>query len=270
MLNDIINPYSSPVQQAFQDNTASANNSAEEVATGITMPDESFPQPDQQESDDFIVVPTLNYDGYQVVRQEFFAHIREPSLTFNNNRVYVNAYCLMKLPQVTYVQYLVNSDNKTVIIRPCSEYDKDAVAWCSIRDGKHIVKQVTGKVFTAMIMSMMKWNLLYRYKLLGKIVKSSTETVLLFDLKIPEIYEKTFLAGDKVKTARTPVLPPDVLQQFGLSFAEHQQLKQISIFDGYTVFGVQDIMSQDKQEQSEGDDRNESSINHSDSSYRPT
>ena len=101
---------------------------------------------------------------------------------------------------------------------------------------------------------MMKWNLLYRYKILGKIVKSNTETVLLFDLKIPEIYEKTVAAGDRAKTARTPVLPPDVLQQFGLSFAEHQQLKQISIFDGYTVFGVQDVKLQDKQEQPEGDD----------------
>lgn len=26
----------------------------------------------------------FNYDGYQVVRREFFAHINEPSVTFNN------------------------------------------------------------------------------------------------------------------------------------------------------------------------------------------
>ena len=26
----------------------------------------------------------FNYEGYQVVRREFFAHINEPSVTFNN------------------------------------------------------------------------------------------------------------------------------------------------------------------------------------------
>lgn len=214
------------------------------------------PQPQIQKDDNAIVVPSLSFDGYQVVRQEFFAHMREPSLTFNSNRVYVNSYCLARLPQVVYVQYLVNTDNKTLIIRPCSEGDKDAVAWCNIRDGKHRVKQVTGKVFTAMIMSMMKWNPVHRYKLLGKVVRSSTETVILYDLKIPEIYEKTITEDEKVKTSRTPVMPPDVLLQFGLSFAEHQQLRQISIFDGYTVFGIQDTKAAKDEPSSADEDDN--------------
>ena len=36
----------------------------------------------------------FNYDGYQVVRREFFAHINEPSVTFNNYKFYVNTACL--------------------------------------------------------------------------------------------------------------------------------------------------------------------------------
>ena len=40
------------------------------------------PRPQIQQDDDAIVVPSLSFDGYQVVRQEFFAHMREPSLTF--------------------------------------------------------------------------------------------------------------------------------------------------------------------------------------------
>ena len=35
----------------------------------------------------------FNYDGYQVVRREFFAHINEPSVTFNNYKFYVNTAC---------------------------------------------------------------------------------------------------------------------------------------------------------------------------------
>ena len=46
----------------------------------------------------------FNYDGYQVVRREFFAHINEPSVTFNNYKFYVNTACLNRFPQVDYVQ----------------------------------------------------------------------------------------------------------------------------------------------------------------------
>ena len=42
----------------------------------------------------------FDYDGYQVVRREFFAHTNEPSITFNNFKVYVNAACLGRFPSV--------------------------------------------------------------------------------------------------------------------------------------------------------------------------
>ena len=39
----------------------------------------------------------FSYDGYQVVRGEFFAHIYEPSITFNNCKVSVNTACINRL-----------------------------------------------------------------------------------------------------------------------------------------------------------------------------
>ena len=47
---------------------------------------------------------SFSYDGYQVVRGEFFAHIYEPSFTFNNYKVSVNTACIKKLPDVEYVK----------------------------------------------------------------------------------------------------------------------------------------------------------------------
>ena len=38
----------------------------------------------------------FDFDDYQVVRREFFAHIKEPSVTFNECKLYVNAACLSK------------------------------------------------------------------------------------------------------------------------------------------------------------------------------
>ena len=48
----------------------------------------------------------FSYDGYQVVRAEFFAHLFEPSVTLNKETVSVNAACLHKLKEKTRRQTL--------------------------------------------------------------------------------------------------------------------------------------------------------------------
>ena len=40
----------------------------------------------------------FDFEGFQVVRREFFAHLTEPAVTFNNCRFYVNSACLNKFP----------------------------------------------------------------------------------------------------------------------------------------------------------------------------
>ena len=51
----------------------------------------------------------FDYEGYQVVRQEFFAHVNEPAVTFNNYKFYGNAACLRKFPDTEFVQVLIES-----------------------------------------------------------------------------------------------------------------------------------------------------------------
>lgn len=45
----------------------------------------------------------FNYDGFQVVRREFFAHTFEPSITLNNYKVYVTYEMLC------IISYVLNS-----------------------------------------------------------------------------------------------------------------------------------------------------------------
>ncbi|MCD7879583.1 MAG: hypothetical protein LUG16_06605, partial [Candidatus Gastranaerophilales bacterium] len=103
----------------------------------------------------------FNYDGYQVVRGEYFAHIFEPSVTFNKNKVYLNSTCIKKFPEIEYVQILVNSDEKKLAVRPCNEDDKDSFVWCT---AKRKPKQISCKIFSGMISNLMNWNPEYRYK----------------------------------------------------------------------------------------------------------
>lgn len=182
----------------------------------------------------------FSYDGYQVVRGEFFAHTFEPSITFNDSKVYVNTACLNRMPTVEYIQILINQQTKKLVVRPCREDEKDSFRWCS-NTTKRRPKQITCRIFYAKLAEMMQWNPNYRYKLLGKMISANGEQLYIFDLKATEVYQRFREEGGKGKNGRTPIFPSEWQNQFGLPIEEHRKQLQINIFDGYTVFGIKDM-----------------------------
>ena len=179
----------------------------------------------------------FSYEGFQVVRGEFFSHIYEPSITFNNNKIALNTACIRKLPEVEYVQMLVNPEEKKIAVRPCQEDEKDSFRWRSAGN-KLKPKQITCKVFFAKIMSLMGWNPNNRYKLLGKLIESGGELLFTFDLKTPEIFQRITKEDGSVKASRIPQYPEEWKNQFGLPVDEHRESLQVNIFEGYAVFGI--------------------------------
>ena len=91
----------------------------------------------------------FSYEGYQVVRREFFSHIHEPSITFNRCKIALNTACLKRLPDVEYVQILVNPEEKKLAVRPRDEDEKDTFLWCTSKREKREPKQITCRMFFA-------------------------------------------------------------------------------------------------------------------------
>lgn len=185
---------------------------------------------------DVVEDDSFSYDGYQVVRSEFFAHISEPSISFNNCKVTLNTACMKKLPNVSYIQFLVNAEQKKLAVKACTEDEKDSFLWCN---SKRKPRPITCRIFFAKIVSLMEWNPQHRYKLLGKIIKTGDDFLILFDLNATEVYQRITKEGEKPKTSRSPVFPKDWQNQFGLPVEEHQKLLQINVFEGYTMFGIE-------------------------------
>ena len=186
----------------------------------------------------------FSYDGYQVVRGEFFAHTYEPSFTFNSNKVSVNTACIKKLPDTDFVQILVNPDEKKLAVRPCMEDEKDSFRWCSA-SSKRSPRQLTCRIFFAKVISLMGWNPSYRYKLLGKLIRSDNELLFVFDLTTPEIFVRSENDAGNIKSSRTPSYPEEWQNQFGVPVEEHQSNLQINMFDGYAVFGISENTNSD-------------------------
>ena len=208
-------------------------------ATSVALSDSTLELPvDSDEALD--LGDSLDFEGFQVVRREFFAHIREPSISFNDCKFAVNTSCISKFPETEYVQIMVNQTTKILAIRPCDEGARDSFPWCSTSKGKRKPKPITCKLFFAKIVSLMNWDPNYRYKLLGRMIHANGEYLLTFDLTATEIYQKTTSKEGKTKTSRTPVFPAEWQNQFGLPFSEHERSMQINIFDGYAIYSIID------------------------------
>ncbi len=179
----------------------------------------------------------FSYEGYQVVRGEFFAHLFEPSVTLTAEKVSVNAACIRKLPNTDYVQFLVNPTEKKLAVKPCLETAKDSFCWTTLgKDGKRKPKAISCRIFYAKVMNLMGWDPALRYKILGKLIRTKEDLLFVFDLNCAETYQKS--NAEDGKNPRKPIYPNEWKDQFGVPVKEHQDITLVSIFDDYTVFSI--------------------------------
>ena len=210
----------------------------------------------------------FSYDGYQGVRRELFAHLREPAVVIRRDSVTFNTACIAGLEDAVYIQILVNQDSKRMVVRKCEENDKDALRWCVAKPDKRKSRKMTNKIFSAMMYEMMGWNLDCRYKILGHKITFEDETIYVFDLMETEIFldikgkrakkdtESQFTtekANSIEETAsnsidnersveeikrknRIPFYPKEWKDSFGLPVEEHRKALEINMLDGYAEF----------------------------------
>lgn len=212
----------------------------------------------------------FSYDGYQVVRRELFAHLREPAVVIRRDSVTFNAACIAGLEDAVYIQILVNQDNKRMVVRKCEENDKDALRWCIEKPDKRKSRKMSNKLFSAMMYDMMGWNTDCRYKILGHKITHEDETMYIFDLleteifmdtkrkkkanpdsvekkeelvtaetdQTPEQNQEEIAAKVARKLNRIPFYPKDWKDSFGLSVEEHKKALETNLTDGYIEFSA--------------------------------
>ncbi len=213
-----------------------------------------IPDPKRMEEAGFVEDRNFSFDGFQVVRGEYFAHTYEPSISFNQYKISVNKSCITRMPHVEYIQLLINPVDKKLVIRPSSEDEKGAFRWRVRNTLKP--RYVSCKVFFARLVELMDWNLDYRYKLLGRMMMSRSEYLYAFDLTEPEIYQRLPRdpeTGKVIRGPRRPMYPESWKEQFGLPLEENKKSLQISLYNGYAVYGLKDKI--DKPLNSERNDK---------------
>ncbi len=184
----------------------------------------------------------FSFEGYQVVRREFFSHKFDPTLTIRSNGITFNNACISKLEQVVYVQVLINPDTGKLVVRPCDEGARDAVRWCVAREDKRKSRQISCSMFTAKLYDLMGWETLYRYKMQGTRISYQGEQLYVFDLTSTEVFIPTVQenADPEAKPKKKSVARflTDWRDSFGLPVAEHDASMQVNLDEGYDRMDV--------------------------------
>ena len=133
---------------------------------------------------------SFSYDGYQIVRKELFAHLRDPAITIRKDSVTFNTACIEGLEDVVYIHMMFNRELKRIVVEGCDENDKDALRWCIAKPDKRKSRKMVGKPFSELVYREMGWDENCRYKILGYRIQFEGKTLYVFDLMVPEIFHE--------------------------------------------------------------------------------
>ena len=204
---------------------------------------------------------SFSYDGYQIVRKELFAHLRDPAITIRKDSVTFNTACIEGLEDVVYIHMMFNRELKRIVVEGCDENDKDALRWCIAKPDKRKSRKMVGKPFSELVYREMGWDENCRYKILGYRIQFEGKTLYVFDLMVPEIFherksrKKNEQASQEVaempneddqnnNAAETEVntrkgyYPDDVANTFGVPVEQHRADMEIQQMDGYISVGI--------------------------------
>ena len=210
--------------------------------TGTAAPQGSNPIPgagalsrtERQEAKRLAEEANFSFVGYQVVRREFISHRFDPAMTIRGNSITFNNSCISKLEDATYIQFLINTTERKLAIRPCEEGARDAVRWCVVKGEKRKSREITCRPFTEKLYQLMGWEEIYRYKLQGMRITYQGEHLYLFDLSSKEAFLPQTRDPETGKVRRSAaILDTEWLDSFGMGVEEHTASTKIDLSEGF-------------------------------------
>ena len=208
----------------------------------------------------------FTYDGYQIVRREMFAHLREPAITIRKDSIAFNAACIDGLEDAVYIHVMINEDDKRIVIRKCEENDLESIRWCVAKGDRRKSRNIKGE-FSKIIYKLMEWSDGCRYKVLGHKIQHEGVTLYVFELERYEKFkerhkrtaeekaerEKTMTAEEIAEQDRRerresmiPFSPADAENTFGLPVDQYSRKIVLGSLNGYEKMDVTAKRGSDK------------------------
>ena len=138
----------------------------------------------------------ISLEGYQVVRGKYFTRKYEPSMTLFASAISFNGAAFESLNNCDSVQFLVNEQNKSIIVKPIISKGPDAINW---NKNKNKSVRIECTSFTKQLYEVWQLKTDCRYKSTGILVQSDKKVMLLFNFQKAETWRGSSLVKENGK-----------------------------------------------------------------------
>jgi DNA invertase Pin-like site-specific DNA recombinase len=125
--------------------------------------------------------------GFEVVRSQFLNVSRKRCVSFSNSILWFSSECIHNFGKVLYVEMLLHPGRLIFAVRPSSKESRNAVKWAKVGANGYTVRPIHGLAYLNTLYEICGWNPRYRYRAEGMYKQRDGESILLFNLREPEI-----------------------------------------------------------------------------------
>lgn len=180
----------------------------------------------------------MDFNNYEVVRQELVSGIDDIFLTFNRGKMYINSYGLRQFPDEDYVYVMVDDDTKCMVLKPAKNKKRDNFKW-SAGINKRKPRHVRCVPLFYLVYRMMQWDIEARYRITGELEDYGERKVLFFDLSNAICFQNGNQLKNIPSIADGQKMPDDWKSHFGMPVMDYKKRQDIKLFEDVAVFDVE-------------------------------
>ena len=202
----------------------------------------AYPNMGLQEKGDKVEADAGDFDlrGFEIARAQFFNISGQLAVTFSMDKIVFGVNSVREFKQTQYMEMLINPAKLLLAIRPAKKDTQNAMRWSKTLDGKILPRMVSGKAFMPTIYDLLGWQKEYKYRLLGEVKKYGGDSILLFDLREPEVMiPASAIEGETASTdgrsGHIKGYPPDWQFGFGNDYYSHTRERRMDALNGEEI-----------------------------------
>lgn len=178
--------------------------------------------------------------GFEIARAQFFNTSEHLAVTFAKDRIVFGISAIRKYQQSQFVELFINPSRLLLAVRSVKKDAQNAMRWSKTDDGKVKPRQISAKAFMPTLFDLLGWQEEYKYKLLGEVKTHGNDSILLFDLREPEVMipssalslEDISLEG---RAKHVKGYPQDWQYGFGNDYYSHAQERKMDADEGKSI-----------------------------------
>jgi len=167
----------------------------------------------------------------QRVRGEFLSDTFKPKITFSYRTITFNMACVNIFKDCQHVSLGIDLKNQRLIVEPAKDYDKDALKFANVKNGRNIPRTSTTKYFCLKLFEEMEWIHSAKYRILMVFQEFGDKMVMVFNLdEAQQVFsEVEELENGKKKRNFRIQMPSDWKDRFGYTMEELDAKMRITL-----------------------------------------